>query len=598
MNHGTEAVGFRKRRWNPPPTTHDHAAVECLARSTGCHPLIARLLLNRSIRDPEQARAFIHPEFRNLAPPETLPGMDQAAGLVAQAVSKREKITIFGDYDVDGITGTAMLWRLLQAAGASFDIYIPHRLAEGYGLSCEAVEQIAARSTSLLLTVDCGITALEPTAQARRRGMKVVITDHHEIGAQLPPADAIVHPALAESAVGNRNLCGAAIAYKLAWAIARQLCGSSRLTPVYRELLIEFTALVALATIADVMPLTGENRIWARYGLAHLPRCALAGVQALIGAAGWENRKIDGAAVGFSLAPRLNAAGRMGHAGEAFDLLTTDSPTRACQIAACLEKLNSRRQATERKITAHALETVRAMETIPPAIVLCEPHWHGGVLGIVAARMVDAFYRPTFIFTTEDQQTATGSGRSVEGFPLHEAIERCRDLLISGGGHAAAGGVRLPLANLDLFRQRLSEFAGRHMASAPFVPAIELDGALEESDLVLHAFEEMESLAPFGHGNPQPKFLLSGATIAAPPRRVGVSGAHLQLQLRLGGQSIRAVGFRMGELEPALPVGLGVDLVAEPHVDHYNGSRRLDMHMLDVARSDREPFKPAVPVQF
>jgi single-stranded-DNA-specific exonuclease len=589
MSNSTEAVGFRKRRWIFTGAAPDPQGAARLAQALGCHPLIARLLLARLIGEPQQARAFLNPEFKNIYPPEMLPGIDAAADLVAQAVKDGRRITIFGDYDVDGITGTAMLWHLFTAAGATFDIYIPHRVEEGYGMSVEAVEQIASRGTELLLSVDCGITAVEPVAAARARGMTVVITDHHEPGVQLPDAQAIVHPRLKPGASPNPDLCGAGVAFKLAWAIAVRLCNSAKLTAGYRELLLNFTALAALATIADVAPLTGENRILVRYGLMQLPQCSLPGIQALLCAAGYKNRKIDGIAVGFSLAPRLNAAGRMGHAGMAVDLLTTSDPAKAAEIAEFLEKQNVLRQTTERQITATALETLRAMPEIPPAIVLYQSDWHAGVVGIVAARIVDAFHRPAFVLT-QDGQTATGSGRSISGFPLHEAIESCRDLLISGGGHAAAGGIRLHTQNVDAFRERLCALAMRFMPPEGFTPTFELDGVLEPADIDLAAFEQLEKFAPFGLGNPRPKFLVKRAKIGAPPRRMGADGAHLQLQLHAGNRVTRGVGFRMGALEPFLRAGMEIDLVVEPAVDRYNGRSRPEVHLVDVMRSDTQPL--------
>lgn len=585
MTHGTEAISHKKRHWILPPAMPSAATVSEMACALACHPLVARLLLTRNITDLAVAREFIHPQFKNLQPPETIPGMTLAAERIAAAVNQREKITIFGDYDVDGITGTAMLWRLFKLAGADFDIYIPHRVDEGYGISCSALKQLAEQGTRLLVSVDCGITAIEPIAQARRDGMDVIVTDHHEMGAALPAANVLVHPGLDSTGKANRHLCGAGVAYKLAWAIAARLCNSPRLTGGYRNLMVEFSALVALATIADVVPLIGENRLLARFGLAQLPHSSLVGIKALISAAGLTNKAIDGTAVGFLLAPRLNAAGRMDHASEAVELLTTNDEGRATELADYLEGQNTDRQGTERKITVAALKMAREPRDMPPAIVLCSHDWHAGVVGIVASRLVDAFNRPTFILSQEGAHAA-GSGRSIKGIPLHEAIDFCRDLLISGGGHAAAGGVRLEAGNVEAFRQRLCEFVRNRCPSIEFAAAMELDGELTETDLDLQAVRELENLAPFGCGNPRPKFLIAGARVAAAPRRMGAAGGHLQLQLRIGTQTARAVAFRMGLLEPYLPIGMELDLVVEPRIDTYNGRTRLDLHVVDLRRSD------------
>ncbi len=585
MTHGTDAISHKKRHWILPQVMPQAADVTEMSCALACHPLVARLLLTRKITDPAAAREFIHPQFKNLHPPETIPGMTAAAERIATAIHQREKITIYGDYDVDGITGTAMLWRLLKLAGADFDIYIPHRVDEGYGISCKALDKLAQKGTRLLVSVDCGITAIEPIAQARSAGMDVVVTDHHEMGATLPAANVLVHPGLDTTGQTNRHLCGAGVAYKLAWAIAARLCNSPRLTGGYRNLMVEFSALVALATIADVVPLTGENRLLARFGLAQLPHSSLVGIKALISAAGLTNKAIDGTAVGFLLAPRLNAAGRMDHASEAVELLTTDDEARAMELADYLEGQNKDRQGTERKITAAALTMARQPGEMPPAIVLCSDNWHAGVVGIVASRLVDAFNRPTFILSQEGAHAA-GSGRSIKDIPLHEAIEFCRDLLISGGGHAAAGGVRLEVGNVEAFRRRLCEFVRNRHPSLQFIAAMELDGELTENDLDLQAVRELENLAPFGCGNPRPKFLIAGARLAGAPRRMGAAGGHLQLQLRIGTQTARAVAFRMGLLEPYLPAGMELDLAVEPRIDTYNGRTRLDLHVVDLRRSD------------
>ena len=589
MTHGMESISHKKRFWVLPENAPTAAAIDSMAQTLGCHPLVAHLLLSRNIVDIPAAQSFIHPEFKNLHPPETIPGMIEASLRIAGAIKKREKITIYGDYDVDGITGTTMLWRLFKMASADFDIYIPHRVDEGYGISCDAVAQLAQKGTQLLISVDCGITAVEPVALARRSGMDVVVTDHHEIGPALPPANVLVHPGLDATGEANRNLCGAGVAYKLAWAIASRLCGSPRLSQAYRELMVDFSALVALATIADVVPLLGENRLLARFGLQQLPFCGLVGIKALIAAAGLENKTIDGTAVGFLLAPRLNAAGRMGHAAQAVELLTTDDEPRALEIANYLEKQNTERQATERKITATALQMVRALPSIPPALVLCHPEWHAGVVGIVASRMVDTFNRPTFILSSQGPQSG-GSGRSIKGVPLHKAIEFCRDLLISGGGHAAAGGVRLATENIEAFRQRLCDFVCGLNLPRDLSASLELDGELTDKDLNIEAVTQLENLAPFGCGNPRPKFLISGVRLITAPRRVGINGGHLQLQLRIGRQTVRGIAFRMGQLEPALPAGMEVDLVVEPKIDHYQGRSRLDLQVMDVKRSDGAGF--------
>jgi single-stranded-DNA-specific exonuclease len=589
MPNGTEAVGFKKRRWQLPATQPPTADEIRLCRELQCDQIMARLLVARSLNSVELAREFLDPRLTRLHGPELLHGMAAAAEIIALAVGRRQRIVLFGDYDVDGITGTAMLWRMLKTAGAEVRYYIPHRVEEGYGMSVPAVERIAAEGCDLLISIDCGITALEPVAKARSLGLKVIVSDHHTPGAALPEAHAIIHPLLGEPAYPNANLCGAGVAFKLAWATANRLCGSPPLPGTYRHLLMEFLGLVALATIADVVPLMGENRILVKHGLAQIPRSEFVGIQALLAAAGFADRKIDGTAVGYFLAPRLNAAGRMDHAALAVELLTTSDPARAAEIAQFLEKQNTQRQATERKIVEAAMAQVKTMTDLPPGLVVWQQGWHAGVVGIVASRLVEAFHRPTFVLAT-DGQVAGGSARSIPGLDLHLAIEACRDLLISGGGHAAAGGVRLAHTNLELFRQRFCDYVQQHIPANAFVASMAVDGWVESRQLTTELVEWLEKMAPFGHGNPRPRFALRQARIQAPPRRVGAGGTHLQLQLNADGILSHAIGFRMGMLGESLYAGLMLDLVFEPKISEYQGRRRIEMHLLDAARSDREAF--------
>ncbi|MGC8551250.1 MAG: single-stranded-DNA-specific exonuclease RecJ [Phycisphaerae bacterium] len=590
MISGTDKVSFRRRLWQPrcgelPPAD----ALTQLANQLKCEPLVAQLLAARGLGDANAAADFLSPQFRNLHPPELLPNLTPAAELIAAFARDKSPILIFGDYDVDGITGTAMLWRLLKSVGANVDYYIPHRIDEGYGLSLKAVEDAANNGCKLLITIDCGIAGAAAVELARSRGMTVIVTDHHELPATLPPAHFIIHPRLVGSTYPNAHLCGSGVAFKLAWGLAVALCRSATLTETLRRMLIEFSALAALGTVADVMPLVGENRILVRYGLAQLPFSSLVGLQALIGAAGYSNRKIDGTAIGFSLAPRLNAAGRMGHARAALEMLLTDDAERATKIAHELERCNTERQAVERKISQTAKDMVHAAGELPAAIVLYEKQWHAGVVGIVASRMVDAFHRPAFILT-EESGVLVGSGRSIPGFDLHVAIEHCRELIISGGGHSAAGGVKLLPTNLSLFQQKLAHFARNTIPKHALIPTLDFDCAVQANQLTHRAVESLDRMAPFGHGNPRPRFVLTRATIARPPRIV--KGSHLQLHFAADGCQLRGIAWRMGELEPCLAAGVQVDVLVEPHLDAYNGMPRVDLHVVDIARSDRRPLQP------
>jgi single-stranded-DNA-specific exonuclease len=602
----TSATSYRRKKWVL-PAEPDPEAVGRLANEARVPPVVARLLLNRGVCDAGAAAAFLEPRFRDLFPPALLPNMGAAAARIAAAVRAGEKITLYGDYDVDGITGTAMLWHTLKTAGANVDYYIPHRVDEGYGLNVEAVDALIAGGTQLLVTVDCGCSAVAPITRARDRGVDVVVSDHHEFGAAMPPAVAIVHPrapradGAAQPPYPNPDLCGAGVAFKLAWSVAQALCNTEKVNETYRNLLLEFSALVGLGTIADVVPLVGENRILVKYGLAQLGRTRFEGLRALIHAAGYGDgeKKLDCTAVGFTLAPRLNAAGRMGHAREAVELLTTATGARAEEIATYLESQNRERQNTERKMVEIAKAQVigddpATPRELPAVIVVAHESFHAGVVGIVASRLVDLYHRPTFVLARNHAE-CHGSARSVAGFELHHAIEHVRDLLTSGGGHAMAGGVRMPLAHFDAFQDRLNAFARERLTPDQLVPAMPVDGVLELSDCNTQTVGLIEKLAPFGRGNPQPKFLVENVRLTAPPRRVGSTGAHLQLTVTRPPNVARCIAFRMGELEPQLPVGTDLNLVVEPRVDCWEGRTRVDLVVVDVARCSDEPFAAGSP---
>jgi single-stranded-DNA-specific exonuclease len=602
----TSTTSYRRKKWIVSPTLPRlDPAVQRFADELRMPALVAQVLMNRGITTAGAAAAFLEPRFRDLHPPQMLPNMDRAAERIARAVRAGEKIWLYGDYDVDGITGTAMLWHLLKTAGANVETYIPHRVEEGYGLNVEAIEKLIEGGAQLLVTVDCGCSAVAPITRAKERDVDVVVSDHHEFAPTLPPAYAIVHPRYPQNAepgaenaapYPNPDLCGAGVAFKLAWAVAQKLCNSEKVNEVYRNLLVEFSALVGLGTVADVVPLVGENRILVKYGLSQIARTRFDGLRALIHAAGYGDgeKKIDCMAIGFGLAPRLNAAGRMGHAREAVELLTTASGARADEIAQMLEKQNRERQATERRMAELAKGEVenRKLTVEKEDVVLVASHasFHAGVVGIVASRLVDAYHRPAFVLSINEGELH-GSARSIAGFELHHAIERVRDLLISGGGHAMAGGVRLPAGNLEAFRERLNAYARERLTEAQLVPALHVDGVMELVECNPQVIGLLEKLEPFGRGNPQPRFLLQNVRLTAPPRRVGATGAHLQLTVTRAPHMQRCIAFRMGELEPQLPVGTELNLVVEPRVNVWEGRERVELQVVDIARCDEEALK-------
>ncbi len=421
---------------------------------------MAQLLWNRGVIQPDAARRFLASPMTELHPPRLLPGIEDASRRIWDAIRERRKIVIYGDYDVDGTTGTAILMVILEKLGADVGYYVPHRLEEGYGLNEGAVRSLAAQGKQLLITVDCGITSVREAEVARSVGLDLIITDHHEMKATLPAADVLVHPRLPGSQYPFGELSGAGVAFKLAWAVAQCASDSERVRPELRELLLDLLGLTALGLVADVVPLRDENRIIVKHGLQRLVARPSLGVRALLTAAGFtEDKAVRAEDVSFRLAPRLNAAGRLGYAGLVVELLTTKKAKRAEEIATYLESQNAERQSIERKIVREAKELVEAGGyDSAPAIVLGSVDWHAGVVGIVAGRLADYYARPTLIAALKDGDGASfGSGRSIAGFALHEALMACDDLLLGHGGHAAAAGFRVQSDRMDELRIRFCE---------------------------------------------------------------------------------------------------------------------------------------------
>ncbi|HET6426971.1 MAG TPA: single-stranded-DNA-specific exonuclease RecJ [Phycisphaerae bacterium] len=575
-------------RWEVAPPWAGAAEAARRARIT---PLIAQILHNRHVDGPDDIRRFFDPKLTDLHPPELLPGIEAAADRIAKAVRSGDKICIYGDYDVDGMTAVAILFRCLMLHGAEADYYVPHRLEEGYGVNADAMRVIAASGAKLLVTVDCGISAVAELAEAARLGMDVIVTDHHAPPEELPAAVAVVHPALGEGAYPNPNLSGAGVAFKLAWQVAKAICGRQRVDEPMRNFLLEATSLAALGTIADVVPLTGENRVLATYGLQGLAATAHAGIRALLESAGLTGTKLDAQHVGFALGPRLNACGRMGHARLAVELLARADAGRCRRIAEHLERQNNRRREVEREIAAVAIERVERGELPAPAdhaVVAAGKDWHAGVVGIVASRVVDRFARPAVIIAL-DGQMGRGSARSIPGFNMHDALAACADHLESFGGHAMAGGLTVRAEKVEDFARAFAAYAAENLDADLLTPVLRIDAETSLSALSYPVVQRLERLAPFGVGNPRPVVAARGVRILRAPQRMGRAGAAVNFivaQDAAGvtgrGARMRCVGFGMGHLADELAGVNEVDLAAEPVLNHYNSSTSVELHVKDV----------------
>ncbi len=557
-----------------------------LAKSLKISPLVAQVLINREITDAQTGGRFLSPKLTDLIDPEQMPGIGPAVQRLKQAVDGREKITIYGDYDVDGITGVSILWQVLTLLGANVDYYIPHRIDEGYGLNADAIESLARSGTQLMVTVDCGITAVNSAELAGRLGLDVIITDHHQPGQELPRTAAAVHPALSES-YPNQDSAGAMVAFKLAWAVANEFNSGRRLEPRLREYMLSATSLAAMGTVADVVDLRGENRILTSYGLRALSDSKLSGIQALIETAGLTGHKLDSFHIGFRLAPMLNAAGRMGHARLAVELLTSDSAVRSMQIAEYLREQNNQRQQCDRKIFKEACGIVVERDLNHPdrkSIVLSSEDWHTGVIGIVASRMVDKFYRPTIMINAGDAEDgmAQGSGRSVPGFCLLSAIKACSEHLTSFGGHKMAAGITIETDKIEQFAADLEAYAKENLKDAETVARLHIDAVTPLDTFRKETVDELQLLGPFGQGNPEPVFATKGVRLASPPRRVGAGRDHLQLAITDNTTAIRCIGFRMGKLEKKLLEQEFFNVAYQPQINTYNGNSNVEFTLADI----------------
>jgi single-stranded-DNA-specific exonuclease len=570
---------------------HDARAIDCLATALRASPVVAQLLLNRGLADPEAARHFLASPLTHLHEPTLLPGVRAAAERLHAAIRDRKRIWVYGDYDVDGVTGTAILLQTLHLLDAPAEFYVPNRLEEGYGLNGGALRQIAQGGPAVVVTVDCGIASLAEADEARRLGIELIITDHHEFKDRLPDAAVLVHPRLPGTTYPFGDLSGSGVAFKLAWALCQCASGAQRVTPRLREFLLDSMALAALGTVADVVPLHGENRVFVRHGLPRLRTTSSPGLQALLESAGLhEKATLVASDVGYNLGPRLNAAGRLGCARLAVELLTTPSRQRAVDLARFLDEQNRKRQFLERQILREACEMAEADGVDgSPALVLASRSWHAGLIGIVAGRLVEIYGRPVLLIALRDGDgPGHGSGRSVPGFPLHEALAACGDGLVSHGGHAAAAGFKVGPDLVGAFRERFCAYADLHFASGPPAPRLVLDAEVPLSALTPGLIEAVNQLEPYGAGNPQPLFLAGGLQVVGEPRRIGAGERHMSFRVRQEGRELRVIAFGMADRAEELMSGGGKCCLAfTPKINEWQGRRSVELELRDLQPGDQ-----------
>ncbi len=573
------------KRWRIQP--HDATRIAQLERAAGVSPVVAQLLLCRGIYDPTAAREFLDAKLTSLRDPELLPGVDAAAERIHAAVTANERIVIYGDYDCDGMTASAILYRCLSLLGGDVKYYVPNRLDEGYGLNDEALTKLAEEGAKLVITVDCGIASVSQARHARRIGLPLIITDHHLMADELPDAEAIVHPRLPGHNYPFAGLCGAGVALKLAWALCQRASGAKKVSERMRNYLLAALGLAAIGTVADVVPLLDENRVLVRHGLKSLKAHPLLGLAKLMQVAGLDKKPSLGAEdIAFTIAPRLNAAGRLGQAQLGIELLTTESPDRAAALAEYIHELNTQRDSLERSILKAAKQQIKENyhPEHEPALVLAGRGWHPGVIGIVASRLVDRYHRPVVMISQDNLgiKPASGSARTANGVNLHAALKSCTEHLLSHGGHAAAAGLRIDDRQIDAFREAFCEHVAGEVAEEDRTAEVRIDAEAPFSQLTLKTVEQIETLAPFGQGNPRPVLCASDIQLPVPPKRMGGGDRHLNAQLRHGGVTLRAVAFGKGEWADDLSKHEGpLEIAYRPVINDFRGRRTVEIHLVD-----------------
>ena len=538
--------------------------------AAGIPPLLAAILSARGITQPDQARQLLTPRAEPVLDPMLLRDMDRAAARVRQALETGEHLAVYGDYDVDGITSTCLLTDCLRSMGGQVTPYIPDRLEEGYGLNLEAIQTLASQGVTLIVTVDCGITAVEEVNFARSLGVDVVVTDHHECKDPLPAAAAVVDPHRSDCPYPFKGLAGVGVALKLAMAVAGPEKG--------RQVFEDYADLAAVGTVADVMPMTGENRTIVQAGLAALAHPKRLGLAQLIQEAGLGDRPLTSVSIGYTLAPRINAAGRMGKAALAGELLLTNSPQRAQQLAQELCQLNRERQSIEGEIFQ---ESIQRLDHQPQqgAIVLADREWHQGVVGIVASRLSEKYGCPTFMICL-DQGMGKGSCRSWGGINLFELLMNCGDLLEGFGGHALAAGFVVREENIPALAQRLRQGVLDQQAGQEPPSVLETDGIVQPQQLDVASVEALDALEPCGTGNPRPVLVLTGAHVQSAVQ-VG-RGRHLKLRLEARGSVLDAIFFSADAAQLGVTPGCRVDVAFYPQINEFRGVRSVQLQVVDL----------------
>ncbi len=550
-----------------------------LARQLDVSQIVAQLLINRGIHTTEQGRLFLSSDLASLHQPFLFKDMDKAVKRIISAAKAGEKILVYGDYDADGLTATALLVKVFKNLGLDVSYYVPNRLADGYGVHLEVLQNARAAGTSLVITVDCGISALAEARWAKENGLDLIITDHHEPPLEVPPALALLNPKIPGCEYPFKELAGVGVALKLAQALLEAAGRGSAAWQQYLDL-------ACLGTVADIVPLHGENRTLVKHGLGVLARTKNTGLVSLMAASGIRKEGLGPREVGFGLAPRLNAAGRVGNPDLALKLLLTDSAEEAEELAGILNKGNQERQGIESAVLEEALGLLEENPELSrsPVITLASENWHQGVIGIVASRLTERFYRPVFLLSLEGEG-GKGSARSIPGFNIHQALSCCQDYLLDFGGHEMAAGFSIKRSNIECFFEELKNYAERVIGDKKLTPLLDVDCFIDITQVSEELVNEITKLGPYGHANPYPLLACRKATLVE-SRGVGKGAAHLKLRLRKDAAVLDGIGFNLGAYAEVLAAADPVDIAFMPGMNEYNGRRSVQIVVKDIGNPD------------
>lgn len=556
--------------------------VRRISKNLNIPPVITAILLNRNVSETD-IPAFMAKSMKSVRNPMLMKDMDKAVKRIKTALDKHEKIVVYGDYDVDGITSTTLMYDFLASLGADVDFYIPNRENEGYGMNIKAVNRLIKQGVKLLITVDCGITALGEVSFAKLLGMDVIVTDHHTCTERLPEdACAVLNPKRPDCDYPFNGLAGVGVAFKLVLALA--MLFKMNTTQCFNK----YIDIVALGTIADIVPLLDENRIMTAKGVAAIASSARPGIRALIKVSEADKRPFNATSVAFTLAPRLNAAGRLGSADAGVKLLLEKDYAAAEKMAQQLEEENRRRRSEEQIIYAQALEMLDADSELEKkkVIVLAKSGWHKGVIGIAAARICEQFYKPCILLSIDEKGVGKGSGRSVPAFNLFSALAHCEDLLTAFGGHSAAAGLTIDEKSIEEFTKKINAYADSVLSAADMLPKLDIDYPVTEKDISVEAAKLLEGLEPFGAGNEKPVFALENVRVYAADT-MGADGRHLRLRILAGDKIINCAGFSMGELAKELNAGDNVSIAFNMDINRFRGAENVQLIIKDIKKGGR-----------